>query len=143
MNLLIIVLSVIGILIFLWLGYIIGRKIEENDWKLNRLPMVVKERLKTSRAVLGGQFSEQLAPYLPDFKYSPTECRFMGKPIDFIVFKGMDNDSIEQVIFVEVKSGKGKSLNRREKTLKDAIESKKVSWEKYEIPEDVTEKREE
>jgi len=33
-----------------------------------------------SRAVLGGQFSEQLAPFLPDFKYLPTECRFVGKP---------------------------------------------------------------
>jgi predicted Holliday junction resolvase-like endonuclease len=49
----------------------------------------------------------------------------------------MDKDNIEQVIFVEVKSGKGKSLNRREKTLKDAIEGKRVKWEKYEIPEDV------
>ncbi len=143
MNLLTIILFVIGILIFLWLGYIIGRKIEDNDWKLNKLPLIVRDRLKTSRAVLGGQFSEQLAPYLPDFNYSPTECRFVGKPIDFLVFKGMDNDAIEEVVFVEVKSGKSKSLSKRERTLKDVIAEKRVRWEKYEIPDDITKKPEE
>lgn len=95
-----------------------------------------------SRAVLGGQFSEQLAPYLPDFEYLPTECRFVGKPIDFIVFKGMDRKDIDEVVFVEVKSGKSK-LSPSEKKLKKAIDEKKVKWVEYRIPEDVTKMREE
>ena len=93
-----------------------------------------------SRAVLSGMFSEQLAPYLPDFNFKPTEVRFLGKPVDFIVFKGIDGKEINEIVFVEVKSGKSQ-LSKVEKSLKKTIENKKVSWEEYRIPEDLTRKR--
>ena len=38
-------------------------------------------------------FAEQLATYLPNFPFSPTEAKFIGAPIDFLVFKGMDAQS--------------------------------------------------
>ncbi len=67
-----------------------------------------------SRSVLSGMFAEQLAPYLPNFPFSPTEAKSIGAPIDFLVFKGMDAQSIEEVIFVEVKSGSaGPNQNER------------------------------
>ena len=78
------------------------------------MPNHRKDAILRSRSVLGGHFSEQLAPYLPDFEYLPTECRFIGKPIDFIVFKGMDDKKIDEIIFVEVKSGNAK-LSSQEK----------------------------
>jgi predicted Holliday junction resolvase-like endonuclease len=107
------------------------------------IPDIRQEAIQRSRAVLGGQFSEQLSPFLPDFPYSPTECRFIGKPIDFLVFQGMDEKNISEVKFVEVKSSKSQ-LNKQEKSLKDAIKNKKVSWEEYRVPEEVTrEKKEE
>ena len=77
---------------------------------------------------MSGHFSEQLAPFLPDFPFNPNEVRFIGKPVDFIAFKGMDEKNIEEVSFIEVKSGKSK-LNNVEKSLKDAIQKKKVNWE--------------
>jgi predicted Holliday junction resolvase-like endonuclease len=39
-----------------------------------------------------------------------------------------------------VKSGKSQ-LSKVEKSLKKTIENKKVSWEEYRIPEDLTRKR--
>ena len=92
-----------------------------------------------SRAVLGGHFSENLAPYLPDFPFVPTECRFVGKPVDFIVFKGMDEKKIDEVVFVEVKSGNAK-LTEHEKNLKETIDKKRVKWVEYRIPEELTKK---
>ncbi len=131
-------LLLIGIiLVFLYIGYIIGRKIEDHMWKLHKLEPIVKSRLKTSRSVIGGQFSEQLAPYLPNFPYKPSEVRFMGKPIDFIVFKGMDEKEIEEVVFVEVKSGVAKQLSKHERILRDAIRNKKVRWEQYDVPDEL------
>jgi len=88
---------------------------------------------------LGRQFSENLAPYLPDFPYLPTECRFLGKPTDFIVFKGMDEKKINEIVFVEVKSGNAK-LSPQEKNLKETIEKKKVKFEEYRIPKELTDK---
>jgi predicted Holliday junction resolvase-like endonuclease len=86
--------------------------------------------------VLSGMFAQQLAPYLPNFPFSPTEAKFIGAPIDFLVFKGMDAQHIEEVIFVEVKSGSAR-LNQNEHSLKDAIENKCVRWLEYRVPSGV------
>lgn len=130
-------------LIAIILAYVIGNKVgsyrKHKEWE-EELPDLRKEAIMKSRAVLGGQFSEQLAPFLPDFKYLPTECRFLGKPIDFICFKGMDEKEIAEIVFVEVKSGKS-TLNSQEKALKSTIEKKKVRWEEYRIPEEITKKK--
>jgi predicted Holliday junction resolvase-like endonuclease len=138
---------IIFILIFLIgiiIAYLVGKRngIFQRDryWE-KELPNKRKEAVMQSRAVLGGQFSEQLAPYLPNFKYLPTECRFLGKPVDFICFKGMDEKNISEVVFVEVKSGNSK-LSQQEKALKEAIEKKHVKFEEYRVPEEITDNRE-
>ena len=62
----------------------------------------------------------------------------IGAPIDFLVFKGMDAQHIEEVIFVEVKTGEAR-LNHNEHSLKDAIINKRVRWHEYHIPTPITE----
>ena len=86
---------------------------------------------------MGGMFAEQLAPYLLNFPFSPTEAKFIGAPIDFLVFKGMDAQHIEEVIFVEVKSGSAR-LNHNEHSLKAAIDNKRVRWHEYHVPAPLT-----
>lgn len=136
-------ITLIIILFSLVVAFFIGQKIgaykKHKEWE-DALPEYRKEAIMKSRAVLGGQFSEQLAPFLPNFKYLPTEARFVGKPIDFLVFKGMDEKKINEVVFVEVKSGKAK-LTEHEKNLKDTIDNKRVRWEEYRIPEELTKKK--
>lgn len=134
----IIIVFLFGLGIAYWIGYKTGAFRRNKYWE-EELPSHRKNAILKSRAILGGQFSEQLAPYLPDFEYLPTECRFVGKPIDFLVFKGMDKKEIDEIIFVEVKSGKAK-LSSSERKLKDAIDKKKVRWVEYRIPEDLTKK---
>ncbi|MEK6800534.1 MAG: Holliday junction resolvase-like protein [Nanoarchaeota archaeon] len=127
-NLLFILLFIVSIFI----TYLITKKLRDYHWK-KQIPLHRQEAISQSRSVLTGQFSEQIAPYLPNFPYSPTECRFIGKPIDFVVFKGADQKQIEEVIFVEVKSGNAK-LSPQEKNLKNAIEKKKVKFIEYRVP---------
>jgi predicted Holliday junction resolvase-like endonuclease len=93
--------------------------------------------VQRSRSVLSGMFAEQLAPYLPNFPFSPTEAKFIGAPIDFLIFRGMDAHHIEEVIFVEMKSGSTR-LNHNEHSLKDAIDNKRVRWQEYRVPTPVT-----
>ena len=52
----------------------------------------------------------------------------------------MDEKNITEVIFVEAKSGKSK-LSSQEKSLKEAIENKKVRWEEYRVPGNLTKSR--
>ena len=140
LTIVILFLFLVGIALAYWLGLRSGSFRRDRYWE-RELPGHRRDAIMKSRAVLGGQFSEQLAPFLPDFKHKPTECRFVGKPVDLLVFKGMDDKDINEVVFVEVKSGKSK-LSSAEKKLKETIEKKKVRWEEYRIPEELTKKKE-
>lgn len=135
--------EIIGIIVLLiiisFIGYLIGRYVAKKQHE-EKIPELREDAIKQSRAVLSGQFSEQIAPYLPNFPFKPTEARFIGKPIDFVVFKGMDDKKIDEVVFVEVKSGQSQ-LSKVEKTLKSAVENKKVSWHEYKVPEEITSRK--
>lgn len=116
--------------------YIIGKLVARATFAV-RERAIRDDAIKRSRAVIGGQFSEQMAPFLPDFPYKPTEVKFLGKPTDFIVFEGLDDKHIEHVVFVEVKSGKA-SLSATERSLKKAVEEGRVQFATYTVPEEVT-----
>ena len=124
-------------LLFLFVGRRMGlqqgRKMEAAEWESVKLEAIVKTRLKQSRAVLGGLVSEQIAPLLPDFPFNPGDCRFIGKPVDFIVFKGMDKQDISEVIFLEIKSGASKNLNQQEKRLREVIKARRVRWVQFDV----------
>ncbi len=135
----ILIVFLIGIVIAFYIGAKVGSWKKHREWE-NQVPELRADAVEKSRAVLGGQFSEQLAPFLPGFRYIPTECRFIGKPVDFIVFKGMNEKNIGEVIFLEVKSGDSK-LNESQKKLKQAVESGNVRWEEYRIPKELTRKK--
>lgn len=124
------ILSSVGIIIIvvILLYFLLKFKFER---KLNEILQAEREdAVKRSRATLTGQFSEQISPYFPDFPYSPTEARFIGKPIDFVIFKGADTNEIKEVIFLEIKSGNSQ-LNKQEKNLKETILKGKVKWDEY------------
>ena len=106
---------------------------EAAEWESDKLEAIVKTRLKQSRAVIGGLVSEQIAPLLPDFPFDPGDCRFIGKPVDFIVFKGMNKQDISEVIFLEIKSGASKNLNEQEKRLMEAVKAGRVRWVQFDV----------
>lgn len=116
-------------LVFLLAGYLLGKR---------KVSKVKKEALQRQRPILGGLFSEQIAPLLPDFPkdLKISEARFVGKPIDFLFFKGMDEKDITEVVFVEVKTGKS-ALTFVERKLRDAIRDKKVEWREYRISDEM------
>jgi predicted Holliday junction resolvase-like endonuclease len=121
----------VGIIIAFWIGSRIGEYRKNREWE-KQIDKIRKDAVQKSRSILTGQFSEQLAPYLPNFPFSPSECKFLGKPVDFVVFEGLDEKNVKEIVFVEVKSGKSK-LSGVEKSLKDAVKNKKVRWEEYRV----------
>lgn len=140
MEIITITLIFVVALFALIIGFLFSFLILKNRFEKKLDAILKAERLdaiKRSRAVIGGQFSEQLSPYLPGFPYKPTETKFLGKPVDLIVFKGADDKNITEVIFIEVKSNNSK-LNKQEKNLKETILAKKIRWDEYKIPKNLT-----
>ncbi len=94
-----------------------------------------KEAIQQSRAVISGKVYEQFAPYMPNFKHNPKEARFIGSPIDYVVFDGLENNEVKSIYFVEIKSGKS-NLTNKEESIKKAIERKAVYFETIYINND-------
>jgi len=94
----------------------------------------LKEAITQSRAVLGGKFTEQLAPFLPEFQYDPTEARFIGSPIDLIVFPGLAQGDPEEIVIMEIKTGKTASLTPQQRKIRQLIEDGMVRWELIQKP---------
>ncbi|MFZ9888577.1 MAG: Holliday junction resolvase-like protein [Myxococcota bacterium] len=87
-----------------------------------------REAISASRATLLGQVGEQLAPLLPEFPYTLEDARFLGAPIDYVVFDGHSEGAEVEVVFVEVKTGNAK-LSRGERAIRDAIVAGRVRFE--------------
>ena len=98
-------------------------------WKLDEEKKIRQDAVKKSEAVTRGKVTEHLIPYFPDFEYNPKDARFLGTPVDFIVFDGLSEGEMNKVVFVEVKTGKTGALSPREKLVRDCIGRGKVSYE--------------
>jgi predicted Holliday junction resolvase-like endonuclease len=98
-------------------------------WKMDEEKKIRQDAVKKSEAIIRGKVTEHLIPYFPDFEYNPKDARFLGTPVDFIVFDGLSEGEMNKVVFVEVKSGKTAALSLREKLVRECIGRGKVSYE--------------
>lgn len=113
-------------------GYVIARYKFFKEFE----EVIKRERkmaINFSRAVIKGKVSEQIFPLTPFFNYNLSDARFLGSPVDYIVFNGYsnsakDNPYISEVIFIEVKTGKSQ-LSPMELAIKEAIDNKRVRFE--------------
>jgi predicted Holliday junction resolvase-like endonuclease len=100
-----------------------------------------RESVQKSRSTLKGQIAEQLAPLLPGFRYRPADARFLGDPVDYVVFsgysdvrdEGADGSALE-VVLLEVKQGSS-ALSPFQKAIARSVEEGRVRFELLRIAE--------
>ena len=98
-----------------------------------------KRSVNTSRAVLKGKIAEQLAPIMPEFQYLPSDAKFLGDPVDYVVFDGYtdfrdgegDAEDIE-VVLIDIKSG-GARLTKGQQAIARAVQEGRVRFETIRI----------
>jgi predicted Holliday junction resolvase-like endonuclease len=111
---------------------------ELERWKAECTREIRRDSVNRSRSTLKGRISEQIAPFLPAFPYHHADARFIGNPIDFVVFDGYTRSSDDgmdeiSIVLVEVKTGKGR-LTRQEQLIRKAVEEGRVSWKTVVLP---------
>jgi len=102
-------------------------------WKTRYTRMVRQDAVERSQAVTAGKIYEQLIPYLPGFRFNPKDARFLGSPVDFVVFDGLNDGAVRRVAFVEVKTG-ASQLSSRERLVRDAVKAGRVEWVELRAP---------
>lgn len=98
-----------------------------------------KRSVNTSRAVLKGKMAEQFAPILPEFQYLPSDAKFLGDPVDYVVFDGYTDfrdgdgtaDDIE-VILLDIKSGSAR-LSKGQQAIAQAVGEGRIRFETLRI----------
>ncbi|HMK33085.1 MAG TPA: Holliday junction resolvase-like protein [Nitrosopumilaceae archaeon] len=127
--------GIVGIIVF----YFIMKR--SHDSELDQIEYGYHKALENSktsqRSSIKGKIYEQVAPILPEFAklHNFGDVRFLGSPIDFVVFKNMsqfkegskDNPEIE-LAFVEIKTGSGE-LSDLQKAIKKACKSKEIPFD--------------
>lgn len=109
------------------------------------LTQAQKRSVNTSRAVLKGKMAEQLAPIMPQFEYLPSDAKFLGDPVDYVVFDGYTDlrdgegraEDIE-IVLIDIKSG-GARLTKGQVAIAQAIQAGRVRFETVRIDFDTIE----
>ena len=103
-----------------------------------------RQSVQKSRSSLKGQIAEQMAPLLPGFRYAPADARFLGDPIDYVVFSGytdLRDNRVEaadlDIVLLEVKQG-ASALSPFQRAIAKSVQDGRVRFEILRISEDGT-----
>ena len=96
-------------------------------WKIQNEAFYRQDAINRSQAVILGKVTEHLVPFHNGFPFNPKEARFIGSPIDIIVFDGIDNEDVVDIYILEIKTGNS-SLNKRQRLIRDAVRQGRVHW---------------
>jgi predicted Holliday junction resolvase-like endonuclease len=102
-------------------------------WKIEAGNEIRKDSVNRSRSTLKGKIAEQMAPVMPEFAFRPADARFIGSPVDYIIFDGLTEVADEKntsirIVFMDVKKGTG-NLSRVQRVIKKAVEEKELTWQ--------------
>lgn len=103
-------------------------EVRAREWLKTEEKRIRKDAVKRSQRTIKGQVAEKLAPYAPSFPYDPRDARFLGSPVDFVVFDGLAEGKDVHIIFLEVKTGKSR-LTRRERDVQEAVQKSAIWFE--------------
>jgi len=104
----------------------VKKYIEEKEEEIRR------DAIERSSRILSARALEKLVPFLKNFNHSPHDVRWLGDPIDLIVFDGATENNPQKITFVEIKFGKSE-LTEKQKKIKQIIKEGKVFWEEIKV----------
>ncbi len=120
MVVVVLVLGGLVFLLFLFILVLFGLYFKS----LRRLREVLSS--KKSLEVKYGKNFEQLVPFLDEFGGSRENFRFLGSPIDGVLFNP------DEVVFIEIKTG-GSKLSEGQRRVKELVEKKRVRFREIRI----------
>jgi predicted Holliday junction resolvase-like endonuclease len=97
-------------------------------WKIENEAIIRQDAINRSYSVNLGKITEHLIPFHLSFPFNPKDARFIGSPIDLIVFDGCSDKNDNIIIYiVEIKTGNSK-LTELQKKIKAAVLSGDIRW---------------
>lgn len=140
-----IALFVVGLLVGVGIGWRLLRRWrsvaverEFGAWRAGESTRIAEEARQRSEAVLTGKIGEQFAPLWIGFPFDPGDVRFLGSPIDFVVFDGATDaragraSALRRIVFVDIKTGNAR-LTPVQRRIRECVEARRVRFERIAI----------
>ena len=103
-----------------------------DEWKIQNETFYRQDAINRSSAVILGKVTEHAIPFHAQFPFNPKDARFIGSPIDMIVFDGAEAEEVVDIYILEIKTGESK-LNKRQRLVKEAVLKGRVHWRELRI----------
>lgn len=98
--------------------------------------MAIKEFKKRSGRTRVGTTVEQLVPFVKEMPFDPSDMRILsGGPVDYIVFDGLCDGDLRELVFLDIKTGKAKK-NDAQKQVQRCADLGRVRFALFEVTQD-------
>jgi len=67
----------------------------------------------------------------------PKDIRYIGTPVDYMAFRGLSEGRVDEIVFIEVKTGRSSTLSDRERAVRRAVEERRVSFAVINVKEEL------
>lgn len=121
---------VVALVLLLWTAASYARHLAIYRYAEEDLQEARADAARRSRGVRAGKAVEQVTPLLGEFaeRFDSHDARFLGAPVDYVVFDGLSSGVLREVVLVEVKTGSSR-LTPNEREVELAIAEGRVSYE--------------
>jgi predicted Holliday junction resolvase-like endonuclease len=96
-------------------------KFEEKESKMR------EAAVERGRKKVGSVIQKLMTPGIASFKFNPYDIKLITHPIDYIVFDGMNNDDLKEIILLS-KSVNSSDLGSLRSQIKRVVNEKKFEW---------------
>ncbi|MDQ3878031.1 MAG: hypothetical protein M3290_06745 [Actinomycetota bacterium] len=101
----------------------------------DQVDLALKEFKKRSARTRVGTTVEQLVPLIKELPFDPSDMRILsGGPVDYIVFDGLCDGEVRQLVFLDIKTGTGKA-NQAQIQVRRCVDAGLVDFALFEVDE--------
>ena len=94
----------------------------EHDSKANEIR---EQAVQRGREQVPKLVSASLSESITKLKYDPYDVKPINHPIDYVVYDGMNNDSIDNVVFLHEKN---MHLTKLHQSIENTVKNKQYDW---------------
>ena len=95
--------------------------------------MVREEAAKRAQAQVPKLIKKSLSDHIVSLKYNPYDIKPINHPIDLVVYDGMSDGDVKDVIFLH---SKNKAMRELHKSVHNVVENKEYDWKVVRISMD-------
>ena len=135
-DLLVLVIGLLAIALFITVVKLHATRASIPDLISDGIDAALKDFKKRSGRTRVGTTVEQMVPFVKEMPFDPSDMRILsGGPVDYIVFDGLCEGKVKELVFLDVKTGKA-TTNGAQRQVQECADLGRVRFALFEVSAD-------